>query len=397
MNDDFKFQIPIRNKDGVIIKYTIVDEEDYGNVSKYTWCFGGNYVKGYVDKKPIYLHHFVLNKPSEQNVIDHKNGNKLDNRKCNLRETNKSFNSHNKSKNLNIDASSKYKGVSLGKCNNKFRAKSSGKCLGYYNIEEDAAKAYDTFTYIKFGEFANNNKLVNYEDVKHIDIKSFYTNKRKHNLPKHIYTYDNKFFCKKMYKSQQYNSLRRETLKETIIDLIEINHKINKLKLIEQIFYHLKPIKRNKDGIAIIKIKDIEVLVDDNVWHKCSKIFWRINHDGYITGHKNIGMMHRYLIGNVKTGEIVDHINNIRYDNRISNLRIVSSTDNCHNRTKQKNTSSQYIGVSFRKPQQKWHSNISYNHKRYYLGSFENEVDAAIAYNDKAIELYGESANLNEI
>jgi hypothetical protein len=396
MNDDFKFQIPIRNKDGEIIKYTIVDEDDYDRVSKYTWSLSDYYAKGIVDGRKIFLHHFILQKPSNQNVIDHKNGDKLDNRKCNLHEVSKSFNCHNRTKNPDIETSSQYKGVSWNKKAKKYSALSGTQFLGYFD-EEEAAKIYDTFTYIKFGEFANNNKLVNYEDVKNIDITSLIPKKeKKYNLPKYIRTKRNKYFVERLYKSKYYMSPQRETLKETIIDLIEINHEINKLKLMEQVFYHLKPIQRNQDGIAIIKIKDTEVLVDDNVWHKFSKAGWNINKDGYIQGNRNFGKMHRYLM-EAKEGEIVDHINNIRHDNRISNLRIVSFVDNSHNKVKKANTSSKYFGVSFFKRDKKWRVNISHNHKKYHLGSFENEEDAAKAYNDKAIELYGDSANLNEI
>lgn len=391
------FQIPLRNQNGNIIKYTTIDEDDFEKVSKYTWSLSEYYAKGIVNGRKIFLHHYILHKPSGENVIDHKNGDKLDNRKCNLQEVSKSFNCHNRTKNPDIETSSKYKGVSWNKKITKYSAKLGEIWLGYFVNEEEAAKVYDTFTYSKFGEFANNNKLVNYEDVKHIDINSLIPKReKKHNLPKYIRTKNNQYFVERLYKSKYYMSPQRKTLKETIIDLIEINHKINKLKLMEKIFYHLKPIQRNSEGIAIIKIKDTEVLVDDNVWHKFSKVGWNINKDGYIQGYRSFGKMHRYLM-DAKEGEIVDHINNIRHDNRVSNLRIVSFVDNSHNKVKKANTSSQYIGVSFFKRDKKWRATISYNHKKYHLGSFDNEEDAAKAYNEKANELYGESANLNKI
>jgi hypothetical protein len=95
-----------------------------------------------------------------------------------------------------------------------------------------------------------------------------------------------------------------------------------------------------------------------------------------------------------KDGEIVDHINNNRDDNRNCNLRIASAGLNVHNKTKNKNASSKYFGVYLRK-NGKWMSRISYNGVTHYLGSFEEEIDAAKAYNAKAIKYYKENANLN--
>lgn len=90
-------------------------------------------------------------------------------------------------------------------------------------------------------------------------------------------------------------------------------------------------------------------------------------------------------------------INNIRHDNRISNLRIVSPSINAHNKVKKQNCSSKYIGVSFNKKSKKWISYINFNSKQIRIGEFNIELDAAKAYNKKAIELYKENANLNKI
>jgi len=61
------------------------------------------------------------------------------------------------------------------------------------------------------------------------------------------------------------------------------------------------------------------------------------------------------------------------------------------------NTSSIYVGVTFDKNRNKWASAINYKGKRVGLGRFATEKEAAIAYNIKAIELYGENARLNII
>jgi group I intron endonuclease len=62
-----------------------------------------------------------------------------------------------------------------------------------------------------------------------------------------------------------------------------------------------------------------------------------------------------------------------------------------------KNSSSKYVGVSYIKASNNWHSYINYNGKRTNIGHFKTEIDAAIAYNNKAIELFGEDARLNII
>ena len=67
------------------------------------------------------------------------------------------------------------------------------------------------------------------------------------------------------------------------------------------------------------------------------------------------------------------------------------------NRKSDRNTSSQYKGVSYFKQTNKWISYITYNNKRIHLGLFKNELKAAIAYNKKAIELFGEFAYLNKV
>jgi hypothetical protein len=133
--------------------------------------------------------------------------------------------------------------------------------------------------------------------------------------------------------------------------------------------------------------------VDEDKWHELSKISWNISKNGYIKNTK-IGLMHR-IVMNAKEGEIVDHINNTRYDNRNCNLRIASAGLNSHNSTKKKNASSKYFGVSLIKKTEKWKAQISYNGKNKHIGNFEEEIDAAKAYNKEAIEFYKENANLN--
>ena len=61
------------------------------------------------------------------------------------------------------------------------------------------------------------------------------------------------------------------------------------------------------------------------------------------------------------------------------------------------NTSSKYIGVSFIKKNKKWKAGFSFNKKYIYVGLFENEIEAALAYNEFALDCYGYKAKLNII
>ena len=94
----------------------------------------------------------------------------------------------------------------------------------------------------------------------------------------------------------------------------------------------------------------------------------------------------------------VDHINRDKLDNRVTNLRYATEHENCLNKGKiQKTTSSRYKGVYLCKKSNKWRSMIQYNRKKYYLGAFVDEEDAARAYNEKATEFFKEFACLNII
>jgi hypothetical protein len=401
--DNSPFRIPLRNKNGIIVEYALVDEDDFEKVNKYKWNLGtGGYAQRTDKRKNIRLHHFVFKKPENGNVIDHINQERLNDSKLNLREVSQSINSHNVKKNTNIETSSKYKGVywhkNLQKWISRCTIEKKTKHLGVFKTEEEAAKAYDIYTLKKCGIEANNNNLVKYEDTLTINIDDLIKkSSNKYDIPKNITfnkTY-NKFIAEKKYNNKKYTGTYRETVDEALKDLEEIIQKIELLKQEEKKEHNKKEITRNNEGIPYIKVKDIEVLVDEDNWHELSNISWFINNTGYIQNTK-VGLMHRYIM-KAKNGELVDHINNTIYDNRNCNVRIASYSLNAHNKTKSKNASSKYFGVFFNKNKKKWESRITYKGITHYLGRFEEEIDAAKAYNEGAIKHYGKNANLNLI
>ena len=148
--------------------------------------------------------------------------------------------------------------------------------------------------------------------------------------------------------------------------------------------------------------QDKVTIVDDEDYAKFGHLKWHYSHgramrrDGY--KKKTNYWLHREIMGN-PDGLVVDHINGNPLDNRKSNLRICTQAMNCKNVSKtKKKTSSVYKGVYYApRNKNKWQAYIgsSSTGKRINLGSYATEEQAAKAYNDAAISLYGEFAKLN--
>jgi hypothetical protein len=105
---------------------------------------------------------------------------------------------------------------------------------------------------------------------------------------------------------------------------------------------------------------------------------------------KKLYKLHRliwfYVYGSWPVGQI-DHINHITFDNRIENLRDVSSAQNHQNRARKTKSSSGYLGVAWHKRNKRWLAHIEINGKAKYLGSFQ-DLDAAIVARQQAEVLY---------
>jgi hypothetical protein len=105
--------------------------------------------------------------------------------------------------------------------------------------------------------------------------------------------------------------------------------------------------------------------------------------------------MHHQVL---KTKSTIDHIDGNGLNNKINNLRKCTQQENCFNQKIQSRLkTSKFKGVCFDKSRNKWISSIHFNGKQYYLGRYDNEVDAGLAYDKKAISLFGKFANTNEL
>jgi len=86
--------------------------------------------------------------------------------------------------------------------------------------------------------------------------------------------------------------------------------------------------------------------------------------------------------------KVVDHLNDIKTDNRLENLQLVTARFNCYKT--QGTYSSKYKGVHFHKHSNKWQVRIRLGDKRISLGYFKDEHDAHLAYQNKLKEITNE-------
>jgi len=146
----------------------------------------------------------------------------------------------------------------------------------------------------------------------------------------------------------------------------------------------MKQIKLTKGKFAI---------VDDDMFEYLNQWKWHYVNSGYAyhsfkeLNWKHIAM-HR-LINNTPEGFETDHINKNKLDNRKINLRTVTTSENQHNRSISKTSTSGVKGVSWHKRDRYWQSLIRINGKRIYLGSFKNIEEANKIYQETERRYYG--------
>lgn len=153
----------------------------------------------------------------------------------------------------------------------------------------------------------------------------------------------------------------------------------------------MKKIKlANNRGFAII---------DDDDFEWVSKFKWQLDTQGYAKRGTTICgniPLHREVI-KAGVGQLVDHINFDKLDNRKCNLRICTHTQNLSHKPPTKRNTSGYKGVSYHKREKRWRATISANRIKYHLGDFLTAIEAAKAYNEVAVKYHGEFAWLNPL
>jgi hypothetical protein len=143
-------------------------------------------------------------------------------------------------------------------------------------------------------------------------------------------------------------------------------------------------------------------LVDDDLLEELVSRKWHLLSNGYcgVSNKGKVLYLHREVI-RLKNGSIeeqlLDHANGNPLDNRASNLRYASKSQNMCNRGKTKANTSGYKGVVYHSQSCKWRAYIKKQYKQYYLGIYATPKEAAVAYNVAAARLHGEFAVLNQI
>lgn len=159
----------------------------------------------------------------------------------------------------------------------------------------------------------------------------------------------------------------------------------------------MRTITLSQNKVALVDDEDYEFL---NQW----KWYAHLQDGNYyalrnlptdpITKKRETARMHRIIL-DAPADKEVDHWDHNTLNNQRYNLRLATGKQNQHNKTKQSNNTSGYTGVSWNKQSNKWKAYIFFNKKQIHIGVFDNVVQAARAYDQKAIEIFGEFANLN--
>lgn len=150
-----------------------------------------------------------------------------------------------------------------------------------------------------------------------------------------------------------------------------------------------------KTGLLFWCWRDVEMFSDGihtagrsaaqwNAKHARMRAFTADNCGGYKHG-KIFGRGHlaHRVIWAMQTGkwpdDQIDHINGIRHDNRLVNLRVVSNAENCRNQRLRCDNNSGAAGVNWNEPTGKWRARIHVAGKSIHLGLFIRRVDAITA------------------
>lgn len=146
--------------------------------------------------------------------------------------------------------------------------------------------------------------------------------------------------------------------------------------------------------VAIVDAEDYSAVMSAGPWRACKTaehVTYAARSVASDSGPRKTLTLHRFITGL----PYVDHINGDGLDNRRSNLRPATRSQNMANRRMNENNKSGFKGVYWNKASGKWHTQIGFEGRKLHLGFHVSVVDAARAYDDAAVRLFGEYARVN--
>jgi hypothetical protein len=158
----------------------------------------------------------------------------------------------------------------------------------------------------------------------------------------------------------------------------------------------MKLIKLTKGKFAIVDDDDFEYLIQFK-WqcHNRSNTCYAARSVTVGVKKRITQKMHQLILGENDLKNGIDHRNGDGLDNRKLNLRFCNQSENNMNKKPRVGCTSKYKGVYLKRSLNKFVSTIKINGRAKHLGFFDNDFDAAIAYDNAAKELFGEFAKIN--
>lgn len=400
-------EIKLSGKHGGIAKVSAVDFE---RVSEHRWSLYGG-PDGYAyGSKFVKMHKFIIgerpdNVP-ENWVIDHKDRDKLNNSRSNLRWVSQSFNTWN----VSIEGTSTYKGVCWAKNKNKWCAIFLRKHLGLFDDERSAGWTAAKAAIKEWGLLAAESDLLvghdlfTTEDIKIMQdeiSKEIVVVKPIREFPKGVSLHKGRYRASYGNKHLGYfdSILEAENM---------YNTHVQKLHDDAWKTHTLLEITRDDDGHAVIALsgdngKGLYAKVSDELWHRLTFQKSWCYYGEYAGGKWNGKAEHLHTViykmlnpDYVYTGNnSIDHINCNKLDNRGENLRAATNAEQERNKPKiiTPNSTSQYKGVNFDKINKMWIGRFRYEGKEYKV-SAKTENEAARKINDKQKEILGDKARI---
>ena len=294
-----------------------------------------------IDRKRITLHKFIANRMGlftrQGEVIDHINGNKFDARRENLRILNHSQNNQNRF--MESKPASGFRGVYKCVCGPRWATRFGTTLVGYFTTPEDGANAYDKYI-IKFVHRDGQTNFEHSETDKDEILKSnFEIQMAKKFDPEMMGVYwkeDSRAYEVRVHGKNVGRMFKELDEAQKARD--EGYKKYNEEKERKRLEV---PILVNANGQAIIPLTGKRGvgkfgIVDHDVWHELMKSSWNLANTGYSQARINnkLWNLHEYLMRYIerdKKAMVIDHINTNKLDNRLSNLRVISRSENAQN------------------------------------------------------------------